>query len=86
MAYAEEVHHAMIAWLQIIDEGALDIVPNAYDLLKEFPEYQKPGYLAEVTDLFQMPIWALLMRPCMGHRHRHLGEIEITKDILRKSC
>jgi hypothetical protein len=36
-------------------------------------------------DLIGLPAGALLIRPCMGHIHRHLGELEITKDILRKA-
>lgn len=85
LAYADEVHQTLLTWLEGIDESTLDFVPNAKERLKAYPEYQTPGYLEEVTDLFGLPVWGLLIRPCMGHLHRHLGELEITKDVLRKA-
>jgi hypothetical protein len=84
LAYADEVHQAMLAWLAEISEADLDQVPDARGRLAAFPEYQTPGYLEEVGNLFDMPVWGLLMRPCMGHAHRHLGELETLKDMLRK--
>jgi len=84
LIYADEVHEQILTWLGAIDESTLDVVPNAREFLKQFPEYQTHGYLEEISDLFDLPIWGLLIRPCMGHLHRHLGEIETTKDILRK--
>jgi hypothetical protein len=85
LKYADEVHEAMLVWLAHINEDALDIVPNAKEFLKQFPHYQTPGYLVEINNFFGLPVWGLLMRPRMGHIHRHLGEIEISKDILRKT-
>ena len=85
MNYADEVHQTMLAWLSEISEDLLDQVPAARQYLAAFPEYQTPGYLEEVKNLFDIPAWGLLIRPCMGHIHRHLGELEITKDILRKA-
>lgn len=85
LVYADEVHKTLLTWLECIDESSLDLVPNAKEDLQAYPEYQTPGYLEEVTDLFGLPVWGLLMRPCMGHLHRHLGELEITKDLLRKA-
>jgi hypothetical protein len=84
MAYADEVHQAFSAWLGQIGEEVLDPVTGAREHLKAFPEYQTSGYLEEVDNLLDLPVWGLLIRPCMGHVHRHLGELEITKDILRK--
>ncbi|MEW6405051.1 MAG: DinB family protein [Chloroflexota bacterium] len=85
LAYADEVHQAFLAWLAEIKGEDLDQVPNARQRLAAFPEYQTPGYLEEVNNLLDLPVWGLLIRPCMGHIHRHLGELEITKDILRKA-
>jgi len=85
LSYADEVHQALIAWLTEIDEEELDRVPNAQEYLAAFPEYQTPGYLEEINNLFGLPVWGLLIRPSMGHIHRHCGELEITKDILRKA-
>jgi hypothetical protein len=61
------------------------IVLNAQEYLAAFPEYQTPSYLEEINNLFGLPVWGLLIRPSMGHIHRHCGELEITKDILRKA-
>ena len=85
LAYADEVHQALMAWLARIDDGDLDRVPNTQEYLAAFPEYQTTGYLEEINNLFGLPVWGLLIRPCMGHIHRHCGELEITKDILRKT-
>jgi hypothetical protein len=85
LAYADEVHRSILEWLAGIDESALDLVPSAKETLQPYPEYQTPGFHAETDDLLGLPVWGLLIRPCMGHIHRHLGEIEITKDVLRKS-
>jgi hypothetical protein len=85
LTYADEVHQALIAWLAKIDEKELDRVPYAQEYLAAFPEYQTSGYLEEISNLFDLPVWGLLIRPCMGHIHRHCGELEITKDILRKA-
>ena len=85
LRYADEVHQTILAWLSQVSEEQLDQVTEARTRLTGFPEYQTPGYLAEVNDLLPLPAWGLLIRPCMGHVHRHLGEIEITKDVLRKS-
>ena len=85
LSYADEVHQALIAWLTEIGEKELDRVPYAQEYLTAFPEYQTPGYLEEISNLFGLPVWGLLIRPCMGHIHRHCGELEITKDILRKA-
>lgn len=85
LAYADEVHQTISTWLAEIDESLLDSVPDAKQRLAAFPEYQTPGYLEEVNNLLGLPVWGLLIRPCMGHIHRHLGEVDITKDILRKA-
>jgi len=85
LAYADEVHQTMSTWLAEVSEEELDPVPDARRRLAAFPEYQTPGYLEEVDNLLGLPAWGLLIRPCMGHIHRHLGELDITKDILRKA-
>jgi hypothetical protein len=85
LAYAGEVHQGIIDWLSQVDEEEFDRVTNARQHLVSFPEYQTPGYLEEVDNLLDLPVEGLLIRPCMGHAHRHLGELEITKDVLRKA-
>jgi hypothetical protein len=83
MAYADAVHAEILQWLRTLSDDDLDAVPDARARLAPYPEYQTPGYHAEIASLFDQPVWSLLMRPCIGHVHRHLGEIELTKAILR---
>jgi len=83
LTYADEVHQAISAWLTEIREEELDLIPDAQGRLAAFPECQKPAYIEDVRTLYDLPIWGLLMRPCMVHIHRHLGEIELTKRMLR---
>jgi len=85
MAYADEVHQTITTWLAEISEDVLDSIPDARAHLAAFPEYQTPGYREEVHNLYDLPVWGLLIRPCMGHVHRHLGEVDIIKDVLRKA-
>jgi DinB superfamily len=81
--YADAVHQEISAWLEKINESDLDQVNNTQQCLSSFPEYQTPGFLDDVKNLINQPAWTLLMRPCIGHIHRHLGELEIVKTILR---
>ena len=81
--YADAVHQEISAWLGRIDEGELDHVNETKQRLSSFPEYQTHEFLEDVRNLIDQPAWTLLMRPCIGHIHRHLGELEIVKTILR---
>ena len=81
--YADAVHQEISAWLEKIDEGELDQVNDTKQRLASYPEYQTHEFLEDVRNLIDQPAWTLLMRPCIGHIHRHLGELEIVKTILR---
>jgi len=81
--YADAVHQAVFAWLGDSRESDLDQIFDARQRLSAFPEYQTPGFVEEVTSLYDQPVGGLLMRPCLGHIHRHLGELEVVKNILR---
>ena len=83
MEYADAVHKEISVWLNELNESDLDHLPNIPQHLSPFPEYQTPGFIEEAGGLFDQPIWSQLMRPCIGHIHRHLGELEIVKNILR---
>jgi len=83
LQYADEVQKETSGWLATISEEDLDKLPEIQQHLSQFPEYQTPGYIEEAGGLFDQPIWSQLMRPCIGHVHRHLGELEIVKTILR---
>ena len=64
-------------------EDELNRVTDAKGRLAAFPECQTPAHAEDVHTLYDLPIWGVLMRPCMVHVHRHLGEIEPTKRMLR---
>jgi hypothetical protein len=65
------------------DLSDLDQILDTRQRLIAFPEYQTPGFVEEVSGLYDQPLWSLLIRPCMGHIHRHLGELEVVKNISR---
>ena len=81
--YADAVHQEISTWLEECGESELDRMPNPRQRLSDFPEYQTPGFVEEVNSYYDQPVWTLLMRPCSGHIHRHLGELEVVKTILR---
>jgi DinB superfamily len=81
--YADAVHQSVLAWLGEVRESDLEQVPAARGYLSAFPEYQTHGYMEEVNNLYDLPVWGLLIRPCMGHIHRHLGELDVMKTVLR---
>lgn len=83
LEYADAVHETVSAWLGASSDSDLDEILDTRQRLAAFPEYQTPGFVEEVANLYDQPVWALLMRPCMGHIHRHLGELEVVKSILR---
>jgi hypothetical protein len=83
LEYADIVHQEISTWLNELNEGDLDKLPNYPQHLSSHPEYQTPGYVAEAGELLDQPIWSQLMRPCIGHLQRHLGELEVVKKIIR---
>jgi hypothetical protein len=86
MEYADAVHQENLAWLKELNESELDQITNISQHLSHYLEYQTPGFIEEANSLFDQPIWSQLMRPCIGHVHRHLGEIEVVKAILRSEA
>jgi len=94
LAYADAVHHDTVAWLESISEADLDTIPDvaAHDSL--YAEYQTPGFRAEmdggpehddaVADKGGLPAWIFLTSVALTHLHRHLGEVDLIKDVLRR--
>ena len=85
LAYENEVHQEIIAWLNALDENSLDQIPEAVRHLALYPEYQTPGFHEDTDSLLNQPEWALFIRPCIGHVHRHLGELQAVKFFLRRN-
>ncbi len=84
LEYASAVHQDIVAWLRGIDDDAFDQIPDIDSHLSAYPEYQTPGFRADTDGLRGQAVWSLLMRPCIGHVHRHLGELELSKMLLRR--
>ena len=85
LAYADAVHQEILTWLRQCQDEDLDRVPDVAAHLASYSEYQTEGYRGQLNSLFNQPIWNLLLRPCIGHVQRHLGELELAKAMLRAS-
>lgn len=83
LAYEEAVHKEILTWLRQLNDTDLDQIPDIAAHLAEYPEYQAKGFRAETDAMRGQPIWNLFMRPCIGHLHRHLGELALLKAMLR---
>ena len=94
LAYADEVYREAAAWLESLSEADLDAIPDvaAHDGLH--PEYQTAGFRAEmdsgpehddaVANKGGLPAWIFLTSVALTHLHRHLGEVDLIKDVLRR--
>ncbi|HLZ95967.1 MAG TPA: DinB family protein [Candidatus Dormibacteraeota bacterium] len=92
--YADAVNRGADAWLGEIDETDLDAIPNVAAHDAPHPEYQTAGFKAEmdsgpehddaVADRGGLPVWIFLTSVAVTHLHRHLGEVDLLKDLLRR--
>lgn len=94
LAYADNVHADISAWLRAQPESLLDEIPDASAHDAPHPEYQTPGFLAEMSSGPEhddavgrkggLPAWVYLTSVAVTHLHRHLGEVDLLKGLLRK--
>jgi len=94
LAYADAVHSEAPAWLATQDESLFDAIPDAAAHYSRFPEYQTPGFLAEMGSGPEhddavgrkggLPGWVYLTSVAVTHLHRHLGEVDLVKGVLRR--
>ena len=92
LAYADAVHADTLAWIDSIHEGDLDSIPDVTAHDRPHPEYQTPGFRAEmdsgpehddaVSGKGGLPVWIYLTSVSITHLHRHLGEVDLLKDLL----
>jgi hypothetical protein len=84
-AYADAVHAEISAWLETLDDGDLDAVPDyAAHLADEAVYQQDPALLKEVLeDTEGTPVWGDLVGYCIGHCRGHLAEVALFKEQLR---
>ena len=94
LAYADAVHADTLAWLRTVDEAILDEIPDVAAHDARHPEYQTPGFRAEmdsgpehdeaVGSRGGLPVWIFLTSVSITHLHRHLGELDLVKDLVRR--
>ncbi len=94
LAYADAVHRETHDWLEHVDERFLDTIPAVADHERRFAEYQRPAFRAEmdggpehdaaVGSRGGMPVWIFVTSVAITHLHRHLGEVDLVKDLLRR--
>lgn len=95
LGYADAVHRDTLAWLHTVDEGILDEIPDVAAHDARHPAYQTAGFRAEMDsgpehdDAMSrsggLPVWIFLTSVSITHLHRHLGELDLVKDLLRRS-
>jgi DinB family protein len=94
LAYADAVQQHATAWLESLSEADLDSIPDVAAHDAPYPEYHTPGFEAEmgggpehddaVADKGGLPAWIFLTSVAVTHLHRHLGEVDLIKDLLRR--
>lgn len=92
--YANAVHGDSIEWLRTLDEAALDGIPDVAAHEAPHPEYQALGFRAEMDGGPEhddavgrkggLPVWVFLTSVSVTHFHRHLGEVDLLKDLMRR--
>ena len=94
LAYADAVHADTLSWLRTVDEAILDEIPDVATHDARHAEYQTPGFRAEmdsgpehdeaVGSKGGLPVWIFLTSVSITHLHRHLGELDLLRDLLRR--
>lgn len=94
LEYADAVNADSLAWLDSLAEEDLDAIPDVAAHDAPHPEYQTPGFRAEmdggpehddaVAARGGLPVWIFLTSVSITHLHRHLGEVDLVKDLLRR--
>ena len=95
LEYADVVHAGTLAWVRTLDAAALDAIPDVAAHDARHPEYQTPGFRAEMDSGPEhdhavgrkggLPVWIFLTSVSVTHLHRHLGEVDLIKDLLRRT-
>ncbi len=83
LTYADAVLAAAADVFEGLTEASLDDVPNIRVHGTRLPQHRTTGYLAEVDDMYDLPVWRLLAGPCFGHVREHVGEIRLSLQMMR---
>jgi hypothetical protein len=94
LAYADAVHANITAWLRTQPDSLLDEIPDAEAHDAPHPEYQTASFRAEMDSGPEhddavgrkggLPAWVYLTSVAVTHLHRHLGEVDLLKELLRR--
>ena len=94
LEYADAVHMQIKQWLNTQPDSLLDEIPDTEAHDAPHPEYQTPGFRAEMSSGPEhddavgrkggLPAWVYLTSVAVTHLHRHLGEVDLLKDLLRR--
>src|SRR5258708_22048021 len=94
LSYADAVHDDTLAWLRTAGESMLDDIPDVAAHDAGHAEYQTPGFRAEMDGGPEhddavgrkggLPVWIFLTSVSITHLHRHLGDLDLIKDLLRR--
>jgi DinB superfamily len=94
LAYADAVHADISMWLRTQPDSMLEEIPDAAAHDAPHPEYQTAGFQAEMSSGPEhddavgrkggLPAWVYLTSVAVTHLHRHLGEVDLLKDLLRR--
>jgi uncharacterized damage-inducible protein DinB len=94
LAYADAVHEDITSWIRTQSESLLDQIPDAEAHDAPHPEYQTAGFRAEMSSGPEhddavgrkggLPAWVFLTSVGITHLHRHLGEVDLLRDVLRR--
>ena len=94
LAYSDAVHEQITSWLRKQSESMLDEIPDAEAHDAPYPEYQTDGFRAEMNSGPErddavgrkggLPAWVYLTSVAVTHLHRHIGEVDLLKDVVRR--
>ena len=94
LTYADAVHEDVTSWLRTQSDSLLDEIPDVEAHDAPHPEYQTAGFRAEMGSGPEhddavgrkggLPAWVYLTSVAVTHLHRHLGEVDLLRDLLRR--
>jgi hypothetical protein len=82
LAYADEVFAATMSYLETLTDDALDLLPDTRAANARVP-YQTAGYLEEIDDMYDFPVWRTLTGPAFAHARGHVDEISAALEAIR---
>ena len=82
LAYADAVLEEARSLLASMTTEKFDELPQNMLHLRD-SRYEAPGYLADVSDMYEQRYWRLFLGACTGHCRGHLGELELALSLVK---